>query len=107
MKRRHPLVGDVRGLGLLMGVDLVEDRDAKTPALDAGESILYRALDKGLSLKLTMGSVLTLTPPLTITEAEMDAAIDILDECLADEAVARGVEAGRPTTDWTGPARAA
>ena len=90
MKRRHPLVGDVRGLGLLMGVDLVEDRDTKTPALDAGESILYRALDKGLSLKLTMGSVLTLTPPLTITNAEMDTALDILDECLADEEAAPG-----------------
>ncbi len=89
MKRRHPLIGDVRGLGLLLGVDLVEDRDSKTPALDAGESVLYRALEKGLSFKLTLGNVLTLTPPLTITETEMDAALDILNDCLAEEAAAR------------------
>ena len=89
MKRRHPVIGDVRGLGLLLGVDLVEDRDSKTPALDAGESVLYRALEKGLSFKLTMGNVLTLTPPLTITETEMDAALDILNDCLAEEAAAR------------------
>ncbi|MFP6741599.1 MAG: aspartate aminotransferase family protein [Alphaproteobacteria bacterium] len=88
MAARHPLIGNVRGLGLLMGVDLVDDRETRTPALEAGESILYRALNKGLSFKLTMGNVLTLTPPLTITESEMDAALDILDECLSEEEAA-------------------
>ena len=89
MKARHPLVGDVRGLGLLMGVDLVADRETKAPALDAGEAVLYRALERGLSFKLSMGNVLTLTPPLTVTGAEMDAALDILDACLAEEETAR------------------
>ena len=45
--------------------------------------VLYRALERGLSFKTTMGNVLTLTPPLIITEAEMDQALDILDECFA------------------------
>src|SRR5690606_5561888 len=86
MQRRYPLVGDVRGRGLLLGIELVTDRAAKTPAKDAAEAIMYRALDKGLSFKTTMGNVLTLTPPLTITEAEMARALDILDECIAEAA---------------------
>ncbi|MFO0986964.1 MAG: aspartate aminotransferase family protein [Alphaproteobacteria bacterium] len=83
MRRRHPLIGDVRGRGLLIGIELVADRAAKTPAKDRAEAIMYRALDKGLSFKTTMGNVLTLTPPLTITEAEMGRALDILEECIA------------------------
>ncbi len=86
MQRRHPLIGDVRGRGLLLGIELVTDRAAKTPAKDQAEAIMYRALDKGLSFKTTMGNVLTLTPPLTITEAEMNRALDILDECIAEAA---------------------
>jgi 4-aminobutyrate aminotransferase len=86
MKQRHALVGDVRGRGLLLGVELVTDRDAKTPANDAAERVLYRALSRGLSFKTTMGNVLTLTPPLVTTVAQMDEALDILDACLADEA---------------------
>ena len=64
MKRRHALIGDVRGRGLLLGLELVTDRGAKTPAADAAERVLYRALSRGLSFKTTMGNVLTLTPPL-------------------------------------------
>lgn len=83
MKRRHPSIGDVRGRGLLLGIELVSDRAAKTPAADLAEQVLYRALSRGLSFKTTMGNVLTLTPPLITTIAQMDAALDILDSCLA------------------------
>ena len=88
MQRRYPLIGDVRGRGLLLGLELVTDRAAKTPAKDAAEAIMYRALDKGLSFKTTMGNVLTLTPPLIITEAEMTRALDILEACFAEIALA-------------------
>jgi 4-aminobutyrate aminotransferase len=88
MQRRYPLIGDVRGRGLLIGIELVTDRDAKasakTPAKDAAEAIMYRALEKGLSFKTTMGNVLTLTPPLVITEAEMSRALDILEACFSE-----------------------
>jgi 4-aminobutyrate aminotransferase len=84
MQRRYPLIGDVRGRGLLLGVELVTDRASKAPAKDQAEAIMYRALEKGLSFKTTMGNVLTLTPPLVITEAEMNAALDILDACVAE-----------------------
>jgi 4-aminobutyrate aminotransferase len=90
MKRRHALVGDVRGRGLLLGLELVSDRDAKAPATDAAERVLYRALSRGLSFKTTMGNVLTLTPPLVTTVTQMDDALDILDACLADEAAGSG-----------------
>jgi len=86
MQRRHALIGDVRGRGLLLGVELVRDRDAKTPANDAAEEVLYRALDRGLSFKLSMGNVLTLTPPLVIDEADLMRALDILDECIGEVA---------------------
>jgi len=86
MKDRHPLIGDVRGLGLVMGLDLVEDREIKTPAMAAADRILYRALKKGLNFKTTMGSVLTLTPPLIINIGEMDQALDIIDACFSEEA---------------------
>jgi 4-aminobutyrate aminotransferase len=46
--------------------------------------VLYHALSRGLSFKTTMGHVLTLTPPLITTEAQMDAALDILDEAIGE-----------------------
>jgi 4-aminobutyrate aminotransferase len=85
MQQRHALIGDVRGRGLLLGIELVLDRDSKAPATDAAERVMYGALSRGLSFKTTMGHVLTLTPPLITTRAPMDAALDILDACLADE----------------------
>jgi 4-aminobutyrate aminotransferase len=86
MKARHRLIGDVRGRGFLLGIELVRDRDTQAPAADAAESVLYRALSRGLSFKTTMANVLTLTPPLITTREQMDDALDILDECLAEEA---------------------
>jgi 4-aminobutyrate aminotransferase len=86
---RHALVGDVRGVGLLLGMELVKDRQSKEPAIEEAEAVLYAALARGLSFKLTMGNVITLTPALTITRRELDEAIAILDECLGE------AEAGR------------
>jgi len=85
MKARHPLIGDVRGRGLLLGIDMVEDRVSKTPAMDAAEAILYRCLDAGLNFKTTMGNVLTLTPPLIVTQAQMAAALDIIEAAIVAE----------------------
>ena len=81
---RHRLIGDVRGLGLLIGVELVTDRATKARAMAEAEEVMYRALARGLSFKLTMGNILTLTPPLIITQDEMDNAVAIVDECLTE-----------------------
>jgi 4-aminobutyrate aminotransferase len=85
MKVRHPMIGDVRGRGLLLGIDLVEDRASKTPATDAAEAVLYRCLDAGLNFKTTMGNVLTLTPPLIVTQPQMAAALDIVEAAISAE----------------------
>jgi 4-aminobutyrate aminotransferase len=90
MKTKHALIGDVRGLGFLLGIELVTSRISKGPANAAAEAVMYRALEKGLSFKTTFGNVLTLTPPLTVTELQMEQALDIIDEAIA------GVAAGKP-----------
>jgi len=84
MMSAHWLIGDVRGLGLLMGMELVRDRATMERATDEAEEVMYRALSKGLNFKVTMGNILTLTPALTITRPEMDRAIDILSESLTE-----------------------
>jgi 4-aminobutyrate aminotransferase len=84
MKLRHPLIGDVRGRGLVLGIELVRDRETKQPADEAAEAVLYRALSRQLSFKTTMGNVLTLTPPLTITSAEMECALGIIEACIGE-----------------------
>jgi 4-aminobutyrate aminotransferase len=84
MMARHRLIGDVRGLGLLMGIELVKDRKTRERANDEAEAVMYAALSKGLSFKLTMGNILTLTPALTITREEMTKALDIIEECLTE-----------------------
>lgn len=78
------LIGDVRGRGLLFGVDLVLDREEKTPAVDAAEQILYACLAMGLSFKVSHGSFLTLTPPLTIEAHALERALTILEKAFQD-----------------------
>lgn len=82
MQTRHASIGDVRGLGLMLGIELVEDRATMKPAPDLADAVMYRALSKGLSFKVTMGNVLLLLPALTINREEMERALDIVEECL-------------------------
>ena len=84
MMQQHKIIGAVRGLGLMMGMELVKDRKTKEPATEEAEQVMYSALRKGLNFKVTMGSIITLTPPLTITKKQMDRALNILDECLEE-----------------------
>jgi 4-aminobutyrate aminotransferase len=83
---RHALIGDVRGIGLFLGVELVKDRATRERAIDEAEAVMYAALSRGLSFKLTMGNIITLTPALTITRKEMDRALDILEESINEVA---------------------
>jgi len=84
MMERHPLIGDVRGLGLFLGIELVKNRKTAERAAEEAETVMYAALNRGLSFKLTMGNILTLTPALTITRDEMDRALDIIEACLGE-----------------------
>ncbi len=85
MQQRHAIIGDVRALGLSMGLELVNDPERRTPAAEAADRILYRCLENGLSFKTTMGNVLTLTPPLITTRTDMDQALDILDDAIKSD----------------------
>jgi len=84
MKRRLPAIGDVRGRGLLLGIEVVKSRETKEPDNDLAEVVMYAALDRGLSFKTTMSNVLTLTPPLITTEEQMIRALNILEEAIRD-----------------------
>jgi 4-aminobutyrate aminotransferase len=84
MAKEYPIIGDVRGLGLLLGVELFHGGDPSKRAGAEAERIMYAALTRGLNFKITMGNILTLTPALTITHEEMDRALGILRECFAE-----------------------
>ncbi len=84
MAERHPLIGDIRGLGLVIGAELVLDRADKTPANDTAEAVMYAALEKGLSIKVSMGNILCMTPPLIVSREEMDWAMTVIDASLTE-----------------------
>ena len=91
MARRHLLIGDVRGLGLLMGIELVRDRNTLERATEEAEQVMYASLRRGLNFKVTMGNILTLSPALIISQAELNQALDILDDCIGEVETARKV----------------
>ena len=82
MKRDHPLVGDVRGVGLLTGIDLVRNPGTKERAVEEADRLMYRCLKRGLSFKTSQGSFIPLSPPLNIPRENLDDALNILEECL-------------------------
>ncbi|MGA1237474.1 MAG: (R)-1-hydroxy-2-aminoethylphosphonate ammonia-lyase [Limisphaerales bacterium] len=81
LRARHPMIGEVRGLGLLMGVELVH---GGKPATDAAERVMYAALRRGLNFKVTQGNLLTLTPSLVLKDEEWEEALGILDAALSE-----------------------
>ncbi len=81
---RYDSIGDVRGRGLMVGLDLVSRDDGRTPDPELAEAVLYAALRRGLSFKTTMGNVLTLSPALVITDDQLDEAFGILEDAFAD-----------------------
>ena len=77
LAERHPIVGDVRGLGLFLGIELVRDRAARSPAADAASYVVERMKDHGILLS-TDGpehNVIKMKPPLTFSEADADRAV--------------------------------
>jgi 4-aminobutyrate aminotransferase len=91
MALRHPLIGDIRGRGLLLGIELLRNRGTLERATAEAEQVMYAALSRGLNFKVTMGNILTLTPALTLTDAEMNQALDILDVCIGEVEQRNGI----------------
>jgi 4-aminobutyrate aminotransferase len=71
------LIGDVRGLGLMIGVEFVKNRKIKEPAIEERDRILKKAFENGLALLSAGESVIRLVPPLTIEKEEIDAGLEI------------------------------
>jgi len=91
LQEKYDVIGDVRGKGLLIGVDLVEDRKSKKPYRKLALKTCWRAWEKGLILATfgKHGNVLRIAPPLTITKEELDKGIDIIEESLRDALAGR------------------
>ncbi len=87
MMDRYECMGDVRGRGLLRGVEIVADRESKAPAPELGAAIARRCMVLGLSMNIVqlpgMGGVFRIAPPLTVTEYEIDLGLDLLDRAIA------------------------
>ncbi len=83
LQHKHKIIGDVRGLGLLWGVELVKDRNSKEKAVQAAEKIMYECLKNGLSFKVSAGNVLQLAPALIISRHDLNKALQILDGALS------------------------
>jgi len=82
LKEKYPLIGDIRGVGLLWGIELVKDKVTKEKAVGQAEVVMYECLKNGMSFKVSQGNVLQLSPPLIITREELTEALRILEEAV-------------------------
>ncbi len=90
LQERHECIGDIRGRGLLLGVEVVADRASRKPAPETGAAISRRCFELGLSMNIVqlpaMGGVFRVAPPLTVADAEIDLGLSILDQAIGDVA---------------------
>jgi 4-aminobutyrate aminotransferase len=82
MQKRHPAIGDVRGLGLMIGLEFVLDRKTKKPAPKVAHDVMMKTFEMGLMLLTCGPNGIRLTPPLTITRAQCEVALEILDKVI-------------------------
>jgi 4-aminobutyrate aminotransferase-like enzyme len=83
MKAAHPIIGDVRCKGCLMGVELVKDRTTKEPFVAAGQMVYKKAFAKGLAW-IPAGHILRMSPPIIMEEPVAAKAMDIIDEAIGE-----------------------
>ncbi|WP_063344079.1 aspartate aminotransferase family protein [Vibrio jasicida] len=83
MKAKYPVIGDVRGIGMLWGIELVTDHESKVRAYDEAEAVLYQCLNNGVSFKVSQGNVIQLSPPLIITREQLTEALATFEEAIA------------------------
>ncbi len=93
LKQRFECVGDVRGRGLLLGLEVVTDRSTKAPGFELGARVMEEAMERGLSMNIVklpgMGGVFRIAPPLTVSEAEIDRGLEIMSDAIAAAVAAR------------------
>jgi 2,2-dialkylglycine decarboxylase (pyruvate) len=88
LAEHHPVIGDVRGRGLLVGLELVLDRETKETSDELGAAVTRRCLELGLHMNVVqlpgMGGVFRIAPPLTSSAGELDLGLEILDQAIGD-----------------------
>jgi 4-aminobutyrate aminotransferase len=86
LKEKHALIGDVRGMGLMQGIELVKDRQTKEPATEATTLVMERARANGLLVGKggLYGNVIRMSPPLNISKADVDQALAVLDKSFGE-----------------------
>ena len=88
LQDKHEIIGDVRGFGLLQGVELVKDRETRAPDVATGRAITSRCMELGLSMNIVsvgvMASMWRIAPPLTVRSEEIDRGIAILDQAITE-----------------------
>jgi len=84
LKEKHPCIGDVRGRGLMVGMEFVKDRATREPAGELVHDLVQRAFRQGLLLLGAGKSTLRLAPPLVVDQHDVDTAMDMIDACLAE-----------------------
>jgi 4-aminobutyrate aminotransferase len=82
--RKHPTVGDVRGLGLMIGIELVKDQTTRTPHPEGRNQVIQKAFQSGLLLLPCGESTVRLMPPLILEQPHADYAIAVLDRCISE-----------------------
>jgi putrescine aminotransferase len=88
---KHPIVGEARGSGLWLALDFTSDKNTRADFPIAHVNhIIARAKDRGLLVK-TMGAALEIAPPLIITKEDIDEALKVIDQCIAEEEKAMGI----------------
>ena len=88
LQQKYEAIGDIRGQGLLIGIDLVKDRESREPHLELGDITTRRCMELGLSMNIKRrperGAVWRIAPPLTISKQEIDKGTEILDRALRE-----------------------
>lgn len=86
LQQKFECVGDVRGRGLLLGLEIVTDRQTKAPGFELGAKVMEEAMQRGLSMNIVklpgMGGVFRIAPPLTVSDAEIDLGLEIMSDAI-------------------------
>ena len=90
MAERHPIIGEVRGRGALLAIELVKDRSTKEPFVEAGNFVYRAAFRRGLAWA-TAGHILRITPPIVMSFELMAKGLDIIEESIAEAEAHFGV----------------
>jgi 4-aminobutyrate aminotransferase-like enzyme len=103
LKNKYPVIGDVRGMGLIQAMELVKDRASKEPAPQETTQLMEEARREGLLIGKggLWGNVIRMSPPLNISKADVDEAIRLLDRALAAVEKTRKAAVSTPASATT------